>query len=108
MIDCKLIGRRVQKARTDLGLTQEVLAEAVGVSTNYMSKVETGREKPNLELLAKLSTATRVPMTVLLTDVVEEGETYLRKDMAALLKKCSPAKRKLIYEIAERVAASEV
>ena len=53
MIDYKIIGKRIQTARVKAGLTQEQLAEKLQISTNYLSKVETGREKPNLEMIDK-------------------------------------------------------
>ena len=98
MIDYKVIGQRIQKARTNLGLTQEALAEKVQVSTNYLSKIETGKEKPNLEMLGKISVAADVSLSELLTGVVEE-RFYLQKDIANILASCSPEKTRLIYDV---------
>jgi len=106
MIDYGLIGKRIQRARTTAGQTQEVLAERVRISTNYLSKVENGKEKPNLEMLAKISSAVDIPLTSLLADVVEGADTYLRGEMGALLKSCSVEQAKLIYEIAQCVVKS--
>ena len=44
MIDTKGIGKRIQKLRRAKGLTQEQMAEAVGISINYLSNIETGRD----------------------------------------------------------------
>jgi len=101
MIDYGLIGKRIQRARVVAGLTQEALVERVQISTNYLSKVENGREKPNLEMLAKISSAVGVSLTSLLADVVEGTDTYLQGEMAALFKSCSAEQAKLIYEIAQ-------
>ena len=103
MIDYGLIGKRIQRARTAAGQTQEALAERVHISTNYLSKVENGREKPNLEMLAKLSSAVDISLTSLLADVVEGTDAYLHGEMAALLKSCSTEQTKLIYDIARCV-----
>jgi len=107
MIDYGLIGKRIQRARTTAGQTQEVLAERVQISTNYLSKVENGREKPNLEMLAKISSAVDIPLTSLLADVVEGADTYLRGEMATLLKSCSAEQTKLIYDIAQCIVNSK-
>ena len=53
MIDYCIIGKRIKKARKNLGLTQENLAEKISVSTNYLSKIDGGHEKPNLEMPVK-------------------------------------------------------
>ena len=103
MIDYRVIGQRIQKARTNLGLTQEALAEKVQVSTNYLSKIETNKEKPNLELLWKICVATDTALSTLLTGVAEEGP-YLRGDIADILASCSPQKIRLIYDVISRIA----
>ncbi|MCL2344003.1 MAG: helix-turn-helix domain-containing protein [Firmicutes bacterium] len=103
MIDFKIIGKRIQRARNALGLTQEVLSERIGVSTNYLSKVEGGHERPNLELLGKISVAADVSLSELLTGVVEERQ-YLQKDIADMLSACSPEKTRLIYDVIVRIA----
>ena len=64
MIDYRLIGKRIQRARTTAGLTQEALVERIQISTNYLSKVENGREKPNLEMLAKISNAVDISLVL--------------------------------------------
>ena len=106
MIDYKIIGQRVQKTRMGLGMTQESLAEKLRVSTNYLSKIETGREKPNLEMLAKISVAVDVSLADLLTGVVE-GRQYLQKDFADILASCSPEKVRLMYDVLARIAQYE-
>ena len=47
-------GRNVSKVRRKAKLSQEKLAEAVGVSTRYMQSVEAGEYFPALPTLLKL------------------------------------------------------
>ena len=103
LIDYRIIGKRIQKARTASGLTQEQLAEKIQVSTNYLSKIEGAYEKPNLAMLAKISVATDVSLASLLTGVVEQKE-YLHSDIADILATCTPEKTRLIYDIITRIA----
>ena len=103
MIDYKVIGKRIQKARNSKKFTQEVLSEKIGVSTNYLSKVEGGHERPNLEFLSKISVATDVSITELLTGVVEKRQ-YLQKDIAEILDSCSPEKVRLIHDVILRIS----
>jgi len=103
MIDYKVIGKRIQKFRNSKGFTQEVLSEKIGVSTNYLAKVEGGHERPNLELLGKISVEVDVCLSELLTGVVEGGQ-YLRKDIADILKTCPAEKTRLIYDVIVRIA----
>ncbi len=49
------LGRRIQKIRQEKGLTQEKLAEKVGVSTTWVGYIETGYRRPNLKLVYKIA-----------------------------------------------------
>ena len=54
MINKKFIGSKIKSARCNMDITQEKLAEAVGLSTNYLSKVERGLNSPSAEVLLKI------------------------------------------------------
>ena len=49
------LGRKVQKLRKEKGLTQEKLAEKVGVSTTWIGYIETGFRRPNLKMVYKIA-----------------------------------------------------
>ena len=49
------IGKIIQNLRNEKGLTQEQLAEKVELSTNYLSKVERGLCKLNVESFLKMA-----------------------------------------------------
>jgi len=48
-------GERIRELRALKGLTQEELAEAVGVSTDFISLVERGKRAPSFENLERLA-----------------------------------------------------
>ncbi|AJW79733.1 MULTISPECIES: helix-turn-helix transcriptional regulator [Clavibacter] len=48
-------GERVHEARSALGLTQQRLAEKVGVSRRTIISIETGRHEPSLSLAFRLA-----------------------------------------------------
>ena len=54
MIDKSKIGERIKTVRNDKDMTQEELAEAVEISTNYLSKIERGKNLPNAEIFLKI------------------------------------------------------
>jgi transcriptional regulator with XRE-family HTH domain len=59
----KIICKRIKKFRNDRGLTQEDLAEKVGVSRVYIGYVEQGRNTPSLEILEKIAKSLRVKLS---------------------------------------------
>jgi transcriptional regulator with XRE-family HTH domain len=60
------IGPVVERLRLEAGLTQSELAGRLGTTQAAISKIETGRTIPGLELLDRLATALRRPITVTL------------------------------------------
>jgi transcriptional regulator with XRE-family HTH domain len=57
-----LFGRRLRQLRRQKDLTQEQLAEAVGVSVEFISNMERGVNAPSFETLEKLAEALGVPV----------------------------------------------
>ena len=61
-----ILASNVYRLRKDSGLTQEQLAEAVGVRQPRIAEVERGDANPRLDTLAKLAFALGVPAFALL------------------------------------------
>ena len=58
----------LKKIRTEKGITQEQLANQVGVLNTSICNYETGLREPNLDTLKKLATALDVTVDELLED----------------------------------------
>ncbi|WP_306329007.1 XRE family transcriptional regulator [Streptomyces venezuelae] len=56
------IGPRLRRLRRDRGLTLEALAAATGLSVSTLSRVESGKRRPTLDLLIPLAKAHRVAL----------------------------------------------
>jgi transcriptional regulator with XRE-family HTH domain len=55
-------GNRVRALRKKRGLTQEQLAEATGLSVNFISFVERGIKSPSLANMGRIAKALNVPV----------------------------------------------
>ncbi len=55
-----VLGARIKAVRKERGWSQEQLAERVGISTQYVSNIERGKENPTLDLLLRLAQALKV------------------------------------------------
>lgn len=51
----KRLGKRIQKIRDTTNLTQEDLADKVGISRTHMGHIEQGRKTPSLKVLGKIA-----------------------------------------------------
>ena len=88
------IGRRIQQSREQAGLTQEELAERIGVSTSFVGHVERGTRKASLETLVALSNALGVGVDYLLAGSLHNGPD--EKDPSTTM---DPNRRMVIREI---------
>lgn len=87
MID-KRLGARIRECRERRGLTQDQLAEIVGLTRTYISRVERGVAFPRVENLIAIINALDVSADAIFCDVlprsVEYQTTELSKELAGL------------------------
>ena len=62
------LGQKIRKVRKAHALSQEALAERVGISTTHMSHIETGNTKPILATFVAIAEALDVSTDELLHD----------------------------------------
>ena len=54
-MDYYMIGQKIRKFRKGCGLSQEQLAEKVGISTTHLSHIETGNTKLSLPVFVDIT-----------------------------------------------------
>jgi transcriptional regulator with XRE-family HTH domain len=64
----KVLAARLNRLRTERGLSQEALAFKAGVSTSTISRTERAEHYPSLPTIRKLAAALEVYVEVLLAD----------------------------------------
>lgn len=57
MITKKQLGQKIKKIRKSKNITQEKLAEIIGVDFGYISKLEVGQNFPSIQTLNKIADA---------------------------------------------------
>ncbi|MCR4614905.1 MAG: helix-turn-helix domain-containing protein [Clostridiales bacterium] len=68
VIDYEALGRKIKNARESLKITQEHLAEVVGLSSTHISNIETAHTRVSLPALVMIANELKVSMDELLTD----------------------------------------
>lgn len=106
-IDYKIIGNRIKQARMNKHKTQEDLAEYLEVSNSYISRIERGTTKLNLELLVKICAYLDIDPSYVITGSVYSSNDYLRNDIVDMLKGCSSEKIKLIVKVIKPIIEFE-
>lgn len=95
------LGQRIQAQRKALRLTQEDLAEAISVTVGYVSQIERGITKVNLETLSKIAEFMHCDMTTFLSGLTQNSNEYLADDFKAVFEKLNSGNRKIILEVAD-------
>lgn len=98
------VGRAIAKQRGGCGLTQEAVAERLGVGNEAVSRIERGIVIPNIARLLEMAEIFGCGAEALLGEVSPLTDDQSRR-IGRLLEPLDQADRQLIVEIIERLAA---
>jgi len=98
----QILGSTVKELRTIKGITQEQLAEYLGLQPHSVTKIETGRAFVSSEVLAKLANFFEVSPSFFLkkkVSIVNESNLNYISEIKQLLPTFSEDKLREIYNI---------
>lgn len=103
MINFKMIGQRIKSGRKKKGFTQETFSELIDISTEHLSRIETGTYRPSLSLIEKISDILEITEEELMFGTKSEAETaaQLANKIACLSPKKQEALENIINLISE-------
>lgn len=105
-IDYKLIGERIKEARLKKNLTQEKLAEKLGISTAFLSRLERGSSQINLKRLIEICSILDVNVGYIINGINQKSNSYLNKEFEKLIEICPKDKLRMVYEILKVIVNS--
>ncbi len=100
----RLIGIRVKNLRLSKGLSQEKLAEKMGISSKYLSSIERGKENPTLDTFMKLAEALNIEISEIFS-FSHEGKSSkdLKAFIGSLIKGSNEEKLRLTAKIVKAI-----
>ena len=98
-MDYYAIGQRIRKIRKARGLSQEKLAEKVGISTTHMSHIETANTKMSLPTFAEIASVLEVRTDELLYDNSPQDRSASIAYITELLDDCTLQQVRIIEDI---------
>lgn len=104
MID-KRIGKRIKERREQLGLTQEQLAEKLGLATHYISTVERGTTFPRCEKLILLLNGLETSADAIFCDVLDHSVGYKASMLSEQIRELPAEEQKRIMNMVELMVA---
>ena len=94
---------RLSTLRKQRALTQQALADAIGLHVTQLRRYEAGKAQPTLDVLRKLAVALRVTSDVLVFDREERGpDDELRLQFEAI-SKLDPEEKKVVRSVLESI-----
>lgn len=83
------MGLRIKMRRKELGIRQNELAKNLGISKNHMSSIETGKEKPGLDVFIEICNQLNTTPDYLLLGMLRLKNVPM--DITDMLLLCSPS-----------------
>ena len=98
MIDYKDVGNRIRAVRLNRKMTQERLADAVGVGVTHISHIETGNSIPSLQVFVDILNVLECSADQLLCLEVEEARPQFDSWLKDIFSDCTEKERKLMID----------
>ena len=96
-INYVLLGKRIREIRIQMKLSQSALAEMSGLSTRYISHIETARKKASLSSLVSIADAVGISIDEILYGNQAAYKTDYQLDIILLIENCTPSEKRYLY-----------
>lgn len=91
------LGRTIRYRRKQLGMTQEELAEKLGVGHQALSRIEQGHMAPKMDRLPLIATCLQCNVSDLFREKTDTSADYASR-IEDLMTGLSPKKREYLYQ----------
>ena len=92
----KLLGRKINMARKDKGMTGEKLSEACNINATYLRQIESGAKMPSLPVFISICKELKVSPSYLLSDILNDGEISEMDELQKLWMSATPKQIKMV------------
>ena len=93
------IGKRIKIARLKTDLTQEIMAEKIGVTPQHVSNIETGNSSVSLTTLIAIANLLKVSVDELICDTVLKTKYVFSKEANEIFRDCNEYEIRVLVEI---------
>lgn len=96
----ELLGARIKELRKKRVMTQDDLAEEIGVDPKHLSRIEVGRSYPSLDALERIATALRVDIRDFFDfEHLDRNADQIKKELGLLLQDMDVETLRLFFKI---------
>lgn len=105
-LDFVAIGRRIKIARIKQGITQEIVAEKIGISPQHVSNIETGNARVSLTALVSIANLLKVSVDELLCDNILFSKPVFEKEASEVLEDCNEYEIRIMIDLMKTAKSS--
>jgi transcriptional regulator with XRE-family HTH domain len=98
-----LLGARIKELRKRVGLSQDQLAEKVGIESKYLSRIEVGKRYPSLDALERIADSLQVEMKELFDFAHHDSEATSPQGIENALLGASEEELRLVFKLVKAV-----
>ena len=92
------IGNRIQQSRIKANLTQDQVAECVGISQKHLSRIEKGYHNPHFDIIISLSKILNVSIDSFAQDIESENIDGFLQLIKEDIKNLSPKQKEMLRD----------
>ena len=105
-IDYLDIGGRIRAERLKQNISQEKLAEMVGVGTTHISHIETGNTIPSMKTFIAIINSLNISSDELFRNHIDKAKSMLEGEIAEIIKDCDDIETRIIADTIKALKAS--
>ena len=98
-LDYVKLGLKIKEIRKENGLTQDALAELVGVNTSHISNTENAHTKVSLNVLLAIANALDTTVDGLLVNQYKNSSLALDNEILRAIQNCDDEKKQKILKM---------
>ena len=98
-LDYKAIGKRIKIARIKKNLTQETVADKIGITPQHVSNIETGNTSVSLTTLVAIANILSVSVDNLLCDTVLTSKAVFEKEASEIFQECNEYEVRILVDV---------
>ncbi|HBG4827893.1 TPA: helix-turn-helix transcriptional regulator [Clostridioides difficile] len=105
-LDYKAIGKRIKIARIKKSLTQEAVADKIGVTPQHVSNLETGNATVSLQRIVAIANILDVSVDELLCDTVLNVKHIYENEAQEIFKDCNDYEIRVLLDVLKATKGS--
>lgn len=98
-LNFKAIGKRIKIARIRANLTQETVAEKIGITPQHVSNIETGNSSVSLTTLVAIANLLGISIDELLCDTVLKSKQVFTKEADNIFRDCNEYEVRILVDV---------